>query len=437
MNPTFKHFFKGDCTNITKPSPMETCNDHTCTINLNILKQCGFYQIFDPNSKKIFGWNVYRISFIALTVITQCLIGFGNCGFLFELEDTTDNIDLFLIIFSNSYFCLTEWKVVILIINRKKFLELLDVTDLIFLKSKQCRNNIKILCKHRIRALQLTNLYFMFCIFVIIEWIIFPIMINSFIAHKTENRRLENVVNRRYPVDVNTYNKYYILFYVFEIIIGVKTVYLVLMVDILLLSIGWAIIIQYEVLAEAFKNIGYNENLQKDHDHDVDDYKYFKSILFDQQQLDSKVKLYFPIVKPIVLMHVAINSVLFIMLSNSFLMVFLSTESFTYKIVNLFKIGTGILYICLQLFLYCHLFDNINLKRKSVNLGIYSCNWTKMDLKFKKLLLLTMQINDANYITIKASTKTIVNLPIFANVLMTSYNIVSVMVKTMSKYRKT
>lgn len=113
------------------------------------------------------------------------------------------------------------------------------------------------------------------------------------------------------------------------------------------------------------------------------------------------------------------------------------------------------------------------MQRESVNLGIYSCNWTKMDLKFKKILLLTMRINDANQITTKASMIKIVNLQPFANVsfnllrlttnisnnhiikiikyyseplmlyffnitvqfqvLMTFYNIVSFMVKTLSK----
>jgi len=41
-------------------------------------------------------------------------------------------------------------------------------------------------------------------------------------------------------------------------IIAIKSIYLVLMIDILLLSIGWAINVQYEVLAVAFENIGHN-----------------------------------------------------------------------------------------------------------------------------------------------------------------------------------
>jgi hypothetical protein len=39
-----------------------------------------------------------------------------------------------------------------------------------------------------------------------------------------------------------------------------------------------------------------------------------------------------------------------------------------------------------------------------------------MNLIFKKLLLLTMQINDANRIIMKVSAKKIVNLQLFANV---------------------
>lgn len=80
---------------------------------------------------------------------------------------------------------------------------------------------------------------------------------------KNDNRRLENVINRRYPITVNTYNQYYVLFYIIETIIAIKSLYLILMIDILLLSIGWAITVQYEVLAVAFKNLGHDVNFQK------------------------------------------------------------------------------------------------------------------------------------------------------------------------------
>lgn len=57
------------------------------------------------------------------------------------------------------------------------------------------------------------------------------------------------------------------------------------------------------------------------------------------------------------------------------------------------------------------------MQRELVNFGMYSCNWTEMDLKFKKLLLLSMRMNDANQIMIKASAKKIINLELFIDVL--------------------
>lgn len=57
------------------------------------------------------------------------------------------------------------------------------------------------------------------------------------------------------------------------------------------------------------------------------------------------------------------------------------------------------------------------MKKESMNLAIYSCNWIEMDLKFKKLLLFTMMMNNANQLKIKVSPKKILDLQLFSNVL--------------------
>jgi len=150
---------------------------------------------------------------------------------------------------------------ILFIFNRNKFLELLEVTDLQFLKSKYCHNNIKILYKHRDRALKLTSYFFMFIIFNTLAWPLFSLMINHF--KENENERLENVINWRFPVNVNTYNQYFKLFWALETTIGIQMVYFVFIIDVLILSVGWAITIQYEVLAEAFKNMRHHVNVQK------------------------------------------------------------------------------------------------------------------------------------------------------------------------------
>jgi len=57
------------------------------------------------------------------------------------------------------------------------------------------------------------------------------------------------------------------------------------------------------------------------------------------------------------------------------------------------------------------------MQKESVNFGIYSCDWTKMDLKFKKLLLVAMKINNADKLKIKSTPNKIVNLQLFSSVI--------------------
>lgn len=61
---------------------------------------------------------------------------------------------------------------------------------------------------------------------------------------------------------------------------------------------------------------------------------------------------------------------------------------------------------------YC----NLLLQSESINYGLYSSNWIDMDLKHKKLILLTMRMNGVNQIILKASPKKIINLQLFVNV---------------------
>jgi len=45
----------------------------------------------------------------------------------------------------------------------------------------------------------------------------------------------------------------------------------------------------------------------------------------------------------------------------------------------------------------------------TINVALYSCDWTEMNIKFKKLLILKMQINNANSYELNVSTNIIVN----------------------------
>lgn len=56
-------------------------------------------------------------------------------------------------------------------------------------------------------------------------------------------------------------------------------------------------------------------------------------------------------------------------------------------------------------------------QKESVAFGMYSCHWTTEDLKFQKLLLLSMRMNNTNKLKIKITEAYVINLKFFSDVL--------------------
>jgi len=102
--------------------------------------------------------------------------------------------------------------------------------------------------------------------------------------------------------------------------------------------------------------------------------------------------------------------------------------------------------VTIEVFIFCYLFELVNdnvrlskmtlrpvmirynskgfavcvcvscLQKEAVNFGLYSSTWTAMDIKVQKLLLMSMKMNDANRLRLKATPSIAVDRPFFANV---------------------
>jgi len=95
---------------------------------------------------------------------------------------------------------------------------------------------------------------------VILQWFIFPIVINQILNFENSNVRAQNIINLCFGVATLTYNKFVLIFYLLEITVTSLTVYILIMMDALIISLCSAIIYHQEVLIYAFKNIGYEDN---------------------------------------------------------------------------------------------------------------------------------------------------------------------------------
>jgi len=64
---------------------------------------------------------------------------------------------------------------------------------------------------------------------------------------------------------------------------------------------------------------------------------------------------------------------------------------------------------------------NFIFQKESLIFALYSTNWTEMDIKFKKLILLVMKINNAHQLKLKISPLNTVNLELFCKVYIIYY----------------
>ncbi|XP_015376771.1 PREDICTED: uncharacterized protein LOC107171052, partial [Diuraphis noxia] len=124
-----------------------------------------------------------------------------------------------------------------------------------------------------------------------------------------------------------------------------------------------------------------------------------------------KLKEYCTIFQQVALLQIFITStshiIIWFVAAMSFREHDLGDSSFILKLVAVHPL------ISFQLFLTCFVFGSIIEKKDSIIFALYSSNWTEMDIKCKKLILLAMEINSASRVKLQITNTKIVNLEMF------------------------
>lgn len=237
-------------------------NIQDVAINLELLKRYRFYQSFDPNGQKVFGVNVYRLLCIIFTMIAQLVVIYATFGYFVEMDDTVSGVEYCLIIGIQLQCYVDLAMITLLFYNSKIIWETFDVVRLNFLTSKFCCKNIKILEESRERSIKFTNYYVVLPFAVTMQWLVFPFAYKMFVDSENTNHRPQNIFNFRFPVTLYTYNKYYAIFYVMEMIVGIFFCYFLSMIDVLFMSFCWVISALYDVLTRALDQFGQENDQQ-------------------------------------------------------------------------------------------------------------------------------------------------------------------------------
>jgi len=245
---------------------MDSLDDHEVLINLPLFKMLHFIDMFNSRCSKIVYYNAYRFIATLFTVTIQSILIFGLLGFFVstDLIDSYDELTIVITvhIYILNYVCLL--KTSFLIYNSDSIWTLLNITSIHYLSSLQCAKYTGLLRQYHKYPIILSNIYFFFALSLSFIWILYPLALNVImIKSGVTNESYVNVFNFLYPVNIYTYNKYFFIFYIIEIIQCIFFLYFMTMFNTFFVSITYAFVAQYNVLFEAFKNIIHNQTPSK------------------------------------------------------------------------------------------------------------------------------------------------------------------------------
>eukprot|EP00102_Acyrthosiphon_pisum_P020628 XP_016657838.1 PREDICTED: odorant receptor 46a-like [Acyrthosiphon pisum] len=153
----------------------------------------------------------------------------------------------------------------------------------------------------------------------------------------------------------------------------------------------------------------------------------------DHQAIMEKYKDFLSLFRRVMLAHIFISSLSVIALWFTFIMSFSNNDRFKTSELIVRKMFCAIPTILFQIFMVCYMFGKLHEQKDSIIFALYSSNWTEMDMKCKKLLLLTMKLNNANQKKLKFTRTRIVNMEMFFKTMGNCYTVISVLVNQIIK----
>lgn len=225
-------------------------------INFTLFKTMGVYQMVDPSTKKLFGFNIFHFVIFTITIFSTITTILGLYGFFFEAHtyETTDSEIVFLLLY---LLCIIigTYKTVKIITNANKIWSLFNVLHDSFLSNKHSKRNFYKIIKCGEQTSTFFSVYFYLMAITVTLYTMVPIILNIYFHSdqtlQTETIRKVNILNLRYPISTETYNAFYKVVYVMEFIIVIFIGFGEIAFDILTMTINMIISAQYENIALA------------------------------------------------------------------------------------------------------------------------------------------------------------------------------------------
>jgi len=222
------------------------------------LRRTGLYKILDPNTAKIDGCNIYHIVIVFFAWFTLVVSILFPMGFIYLRNDI---IALMFYVGCISNFMLCYFKVFNVLYYSKDIWKFIYVTKYYLTLYKHYNTNV--LKNWQTRSTRVMYLYFIIMFIGFSFWFFSPHALNEStvtirnIDGSYGKYRL-NIFNLYLIVSDETYNMYFYVFYVIEIIMHICFLYFTIVCDIIMILISFEIISRMEIICIACGSLNYN-----------------------------------------------------------------------------------------------------------------------------------------------------------------------------------
>ncbi|XP_050544517.1 uncharacterized protein LOC126907347 isoform X2 [Daktulosphaira vitifoliae] len=223
-----------------------------------------------------------------------------------------------------------------------------------------------------------------------ILWIFSPLFIKEFTFKKRDGSLIifqNNVLNSFFSfIPISVYDRIYPIVYLLEAIELLHMMYGLIFYNVIVVQFCWMLSAHLKIVAFKCKKFG-QINVEFGQRNGFNYMINFKQLLLDYTKLNISIQQFYDIMKPTILF--------------SFGYYFYAFIALTYMSILINK----------------------------VELAMYSIDWTDKNIKFKKMLLLTMSLNNTKRLKMNITPQKTLNLEVFASAMRVSYSIVSLLTK--------
>lgn len=164
------------------------------------------------------------------------------------------------LIFCVVFLMIGNLKIMTIVHNADKIWTILKIAHGSFFSSEHCKKNYRkqIRCGERFATTTFPLYVTIFCSTIVL-WITMPHILSTYGANEeiqtVKYAFRTNVMNLRYPIPAELYNKLFYVFYALESTMAVLCVYGLITFDLFLIFILKLMSIQYEIVATAFEKL--------------------------------------------------------------------------------------------------------------------------------------------------------------------------------------